>query len=72
VGALVDSVEEVIDLDERGLEAPPSIGMRLERRFITAIGRRDENFIIILDIDKVFSLAELEAVAESVPERAQA
>jgi purine-binding chemotaxis protein CheW len=72
VGALVDSVKEVIDLDEKQLEPPPGIGMRLERKFVTAIGRRDDGFIIILDIDKVFSSAELEAVAGSVPEHVEA
>jgi chemotaxis signal transduction protein len=72
VGALVDSVREVIDLDEKHLEPPPSIGMKLERKFITAIGRRDDSFIIILDIDQVFSQAELEAVAGSALEQARA
>jgi purine-binding chemotaxis protein CheW len=59
LGALADSVQEVMDLDPDQIEPPPRIGARLKSVFIKGMGKRDNQFIIILDIDKVFSADEL-------------
>jgi purine-binding chemotaxis protein CheW len=59
LGALVDSVEEVMDLDPDQIEPAPRIGTRLNTKFIKGMGKRDNHFIIILDIDKVFSVDDL-------------
>jgi purine-binding chemotaxis protein CheW len=65
LGALADSVQEVLDLEPHQIEAAPKIGTRLRTDFIRGMGKRDERFIIILDIDKVFSGDELLAVRDS-------
>lgn len=65
LGALVDSVQEVIELEPQEIEPAPRIGTRLNTEFINGMGKRDDNFIIILDIDKVFSAEELEIVQSS-------
>ena len=62
LGALADSVQEVIDLGAGDISAPPKIGTRLRTEFIRGMGRRDERFIILLDFDKVFSADELSIV----------
>jgi purine-binding chemotaxis protein CheW len=62
IGALADSVHEVVELDPGQIEAPPKIGMRWKSEFIKGIGKRNETFIIILDIDRVFSAEEMELV----------
>jgi purine-binding chemotaxis protein CheW len=62
LGALADSVEEVLDLGPDRIEAAPKIGTRLNTEFIKGMGRQDDRFIIILDIDKVFSTDELALV----------
>ena len=59
LGTLVDSVEEVLDLEPGQIEPAPRIGTRLRTEFIKGMGKRDGQFIIILDIDKVFSSDEL-------------
>ena len=59
VGALADSVREVIDLDPSQIEPPPRIGTRLNTEFIKGMGNLDDRFVIILDIDKVFSIDDL-------------
>ncbi len=64
VGALADSVQEVINLDESVIEPPPRIGTRINTDFIRGIGKQDERFIIVLDIDRVFSEDEISAVVE--------
>lgn len=64
LGALADSVQEVIDLATSQIEPAPQIGTSIDTAFIRGIGKQDERFIIILDIDRVFSDEEIAAVAE--------
>ncbi len=62
IGALADSVEEVVDLEPDQIQPAPRIGTHLRTDFIRGMGRRDTEFIMILDIDKVFSAEELGAL----------
>lgn len=64
IGALADSVQEVMDLDQNQIQAPPKIGTRLKTEFIQGMGKKNDRFIIILDIDKVFTSFELSQVVE--------
>lgn len=65
LGALADSVQEVVDLEPDQIEPAPKIGTRLKTEFIKGMGRRNDQFIIILDIDKVFSADELAIVNDA-------
>ena len=62
IGALADSVEEVIDLEPDSIQPPPRIGTKIRTDFIKGMGKRDAQLIMILDIDRVFSTEELAAV----------
>ncbi|WP_243373053.1 chemotaxis protein CheW [Geotalea sp. SG265] len=62
LGAMADSVQEVLDLEPDQIEPPPRIGTRMRTDFIRGMGKRDEQFIMILDIDKIFSGDDLTAV----------
>jgi purine-binding chemotaxis protein CheW len=62
IGALADSVEEVIDLEPEQIEPAPKIGTQIRTDFIKGMGKRDSQFIMILDIDRIFSAEELSAV----------
>ena len=66
VGTLADSVQEVISLGDDQIEPAPQIGTRIDTQFIRGIGKQDERFIIVLDIDRIFSEEELTAVVEEV------
>ena len=70
VGSLADSVQEVIELEDGQIEPPPRIGTRLKTEFIKGMGKREEEFIILLEIDRVFSSEELAMVQESGREAA--
>jgi purine-binding chemotaxis protein CheW len=59
IGALVDTVQEVFDIEPSLIEPPPKIGTKLNTEFIKGMGKRDDDFVIILDIDKIFSMDEL-------------
>lgn len=62
LGALADSVQEVIDLEPEQIEPAPRIGTRLNTEFIKGMGKRDDQFVIILEIDRIFSSCDLSAV----------
>jgi purine-binding chemotaxis protein CheW len=59
IGALADSVEEVIDLEPDQIQPPPRIGTKINTDFIKGMGKRASEFIMILDMDSVFSVDEL-------------
>lgn len=62
LGALADSVQEVIELEPSQIEPAPRFGTRLATEFILGMGKKDEKFIIILDIDKIFNSEEVSAL----------
>mgnify|MGYP001183731417 CR=1 FL=1 len=70
VGAMADSVREVMDMNENQIEPAPRIGTRLNTEFIRGMGNLGDKFVIILDINKVFSADDLE-FARSVSEEAE-
>lgn len=60
VGCLADSVEEVINILPEDVEPAPSFGTAVDTEFIDGIAKREEQFIILLDIDRVFEESELQ------------
>ncbi|MEK6794804.1 MAG: chemotaxis protein CheW [Spirochaetota bacterium] len=72
IGALIDAVKEVIRLDETQVEAPPKVGMNVSGEYIQAIGKKGNDFIIILSAAHVFSEKELEYAKEALREEAVA
>jgi len=65
IGGIADSVHEVIELEPSQISPPPRIALRWRTELIQGMGRRRDEFIIILDINAVFSLEDLAAVAAS-------
>ena len=64
LGALADSVQEVIELDAASIAPPPRMGTRVATDFIRGMARRDDHILVILDIDRVLSEEDLRAVVE--------
>jgi len=65
LGALADSVQEVVEMEPEQIEPAPHIGTRLNTNFIKGMGKHEGNFVMILDIDKVFSEGDIAAVVQS-------
>ncbi|MBF0417099.1 MAG: chemotaxis protein CheW [Magnetococcales bacterium] len=59
IGAMVDSVKEVMELDHSQIEPPPKIGTGIRGDFIRGIGKQGHQFVMLLDTDTIFSDAEL-------------
>jgi purine-binding chemotaxis protein CheW len=72
LGALVDSVQEVFELEPSQIEPAPRIGTKLRTEFILGMGKRDDQFVIILDVDKVFTCEDIEKVQNMDKEGAAA
>ncbi|NDY57086.1 chemotaxis protein CheW [Desulfovibrio sulfodismutans] len=65
LGALADSVQEVYEMESSQIEPPPRMGTRIKAEFITGMGKSGDRFIVILDINKVFSAEELTLAADA-------
>ena len=64
VGALADAVREVLEIKGDQIAPPPRIGTRLKTEFITGMGKIDEQFMILLNIDRIFNSDELALVRD--------
>lgn len=65
IGGIADSVHEVIELEPGQIEPPPRLAMKWRSELIRGMGRSGEQFIIILDINAVFSFEELSLLDDS-------
>jgi purine-binding chemotaxis protein CheW len=68
LGILVDAVREVLEFKTDEIAPSPTIGTKYNSGFIEGMWRVNENFIMILDIDKVFSVEEIIDVKEHISE----
>jgi purine-binding chemotaxis protein CheW len=66
LGGVADSVHEVIELEPGSIDPPPRIAMRWRSEFIQGMGKRGDDFIIILDLNRAFSSDELALTDETV------
>lgn len=68
VGALVDAVQEVLEIEPNQILPPPNIGSKYRSEFITGMFKlNEEQFIMLLDMDKVFSVDELLDLKDITP-----
>lgn len=63
LGAVVDHVNEVLELAASDIEAAPAFGSDLRSEFINGVGKVGGQFIIILDVNHVLSIDELACLA---------
>lgn len=64
LGAMADAVDEVFDLRAEHIEPSPRIGTQLNTAFLQGMGKKNDEFVLLLDIDKVFSVDELSMVQQ--------
>ena len=72
VGALADAVHEVVEIAADKVEPAPRFGTKLAAEFIKGVGKRDDAFIIILDIDRIFNSDEVAMLRSQEGKEAQA
>ncbi len=66
IAATADSVKDVIEIDHSEIKPVPVLGLDYDSRFISGAIRRNDTFTLMLDIEKVFSTADLTNVQQIV------
>ena len=59
IGAVVDSVSEVLNVGDDDIEETPSFGTKLDTEYILGMAKMEGGVKILLDIDKVLTSDEL-------------
>jgi purine-binding chemotaxis protein CheW len=62
MGIIVDEVSEVLNISEDQIEAAPSLGTHVDTHFILGMAKTENAVKILLDIDKVLSTEEMDAL----------
>jgi purine-binding chemotaxis protein CheW len=65
LGLMVDAVSEVISLEPSQIEPPPQFGGATRRDFIAGMGKRGERFVVVLDPERAFDIAEMAELCEA-------
>lgn len=63
MGVIVDSVSEVLEIADEQIGPAPTFGTRIRADFIQGMGRLDEKFVILLNVDYVLSVDEMAALS---------
>lgn len=63
VGILVDSVAEVVDLQMSEIETAPNVGNDESSKYIQGVSSRDDELLILVDVNKLLSDEEWQEVA---------
>jgi purine-binding chemotaxis protein CheW len=70
IAATADAVKDVIEISDTEIKPVPEMGINYDSKFISGAVRRDNDFILILDIEKVFSFSDIESIEASIKENA--
>ncbi|AOY78119.1 chemotaxis protein CheW [Clostridium formicaceticum] len=62
VGLIVDEVFDIINLEEKDVEPSTNLFLGLDSRFISYIGKTEDNMIIILDVSNILSVSEQQEI----------
>jgi purine-binding chemotaxis protein CheW len=68
VGAVVDSVSDVLDVAAEEVRKPPKLGSRIGYRYLIGMVSRDKKMVVLLNSDKLFSEDELNILQREVDE----
>ncbi|MEF7616317.1 chemotaxis protein CheW [Aquincola sp. MAHUQ-54] len=65
LGAVVDAVNEVLEIPAADIEPPPSFGTRIRSDFIHGMGKVHGKFVILLAAEQVLSVDEIAAAGQA-------
>jgi len=63
MGIVVDAVSQVLELSPVDIEPPPAFGTSVRADYLLGLGKFGDRFVLLLDIDRVLSEAELRRAA---------
>ena len=62
VGIVVDSVSDVVNLTDQHIKAAPEFSSNLETQYICGLGKLDDRMLILVDIERLMTSADMELV----------
>jgi purine-binding chemotaxis protein CheW len=65
IGVVVDAVNEVLEISRADIEPPPSFGTRIRTDFIEGMGKVQEKFVIILNVNNVLSTEDIAVIGRA-------
>ena len=71
VGVLADAVQEVVEILNEDLSSPPRMGVSFNPEFIRSMGRRGEDFLIVLNMDRILmekDIGEMAMMTSLIPQ----
>jgi purine-binding chemotaxis protein CheW len=67
IGVIADKVFEVTEIAATAIEETPKVGMTWRSEFIRCIGKRSNEFIVVLDIGAIFSSGQSDKPGSALP-----
>ena len=64
IGATVDRVRDVITISNDDIKPVPPMSSTFSSDFLSGIVRLDDQFILLIDVDKVFTKSEMQKIEE--------
>jgi len=64
IGGIVDGVKDVIEISQNEIKDVPNMGSKYNSDFMLGMIKTDDHFIMLLNIEKVFSTEELVSITE--------
>jgi purine-binding chemotaxis protein CheW len=64
IGATVDKVKDVITISDNEISPVPPMTSSFDTEFLSGIVRRDDQFILLIDVDRVFIKSEINSITE--------
>ena len=66
MGVIVDAVQEVMEIEESNVQSLPEIGSKYKTEFIEGMVKRDDQFIMILNMNLLFSANEVSILQDVI------
>lgn len=64
LGVIVDAVSEVLEIPGTEIEPAPAFGARIRTDFIAGMGKVNDSFVIILNMNNVLAVEEIAMLAQ--------
>lgn len=70
LGIVADAMSEVVDIPASAIEPPPAFGTNVRVDFLTGMGKLERRIVLILDLDRILSPAEMQQAVHAAADAA--
>ncbi|MCK5201996.1 MAG: chemotaxis protein CheW, partial [Spirochaetales bacterium] len=64
IGVIIDKISRVITVDQETMQQPPQMLTGIGAEYIQGVFTRDEGYLILLDIERLFDPRELQQLEQ--------